>query len=251
MMGGLGNILFPFATAYALSKKLDLNLKLCYNHVGYLHTAPSIYKDNIFEKFDSIDKFENFQIINQIKFDYYNIEIPRKTNIFLNGYFQSEKNFIEYRKDLLDAMRPNDEIKNNLIKKYPDIQDDKTVSIHIRKGNYKNLQEFHPLMPNEYYYKALEYFKDHKIFIFSDEIESCYYIFKKYECVFVKNDFDLHDMYLMSLCKNNIIANSTFSWWGAWLNENENKKIIAPKLWFGVNSNYNSKDIIPEDWTII
>lgn len=251
MMGGLGNILFPFATSYAISKRFDLDLKLFYHHTGYIHTHPLTYKDNLFKNVDTIKDINNFHIINQNKFEFYNLEIPKNKNIFLNGYFQSEKNFIEYKKELLDILCPDKNLIHDLINKYPNIQDDKTVSIHIRKGNYKNLQEFHPLLPNEYYYKALENFKEHKIFIFSDELEDCYHIFKKYECIFVKNNFDLHDMYLMSLCKNNIIANSTFSWWGAWLNKNKNKKIIAPKLWFGKNSCYNSKDIIPEDWITI
>ena len=248
MMGGLGNILFSLSTAYALSKKNNLNLKLCYDHVGYLHTSPQSYKNNIFKTFDELNETIHFQLINQIKFDYYEIQLPEKCNVYLNGYFQSEKNFLNYKNDLISRLSPEENIKNNLLHKYPDLKLDETVSVHVRKGNYKDLQEFHPLLSKEYYDKALAQFQGHKIFIFSDDIESCYDIFKRYDCVFVKNKFDLDDLYCMSLCKNNIIANSTFSWWGAWLNQNKNKKVIAPSIWFGPKMNCNDKDIIPENW---
>jgi hypothetical protein len=251
MMGGLGNILFSLSTAYALSKKYNLDLKLCYNHTGYLHTPPSIYKNNIFNSFKELGEKTNFQLINQIKFDFYEIEIPKNTNVFLNGYFQSENNFLNFKNDLITKLSPQEKNKKILLDKYPDLKLDRTVSVHVRKGNYKNLQEFHPLLSKEYYFKALENFIDHKIFIFSDDIESCYDIFKRYDCAFIKNDFDLDDLYCMSLCKNNIIANSTFSWWGAWLNQNLNKKVIAPSTWFGSKMTFTSKDIIPKEWTII
>lgn len=250
-MGGLGNILFSLSTAYALSKKYNLDLKLCYNHTGYLHTPPSIYKNNIFNSFKELGEKTNFQLINQIKFDFYEIEIPKNTNVFLNGYFQSENNFLNFKNDLITKLSPQEKNKKILLDKYPDLKLDRTVSVHVRKGNYKNLQEFHPLLSKEYYFKALENFIDHKIFIFSDDIESCYDIFKRYDCAFIKNDFDLDDLYCMSLCKNNIIANSTFSWWGAWLNQNLNKKVIAPSTWFGSKMTFTSKDIIPKEWTII
>lgn len=248
MMGGLGNILFSFSTAYALSKKYNLDLKLHYNHTGYLHTQPYKYKNNIFKNFQELKNEVNFDLINQLKFEYYEIEIPKNKNIFLNGYFQSEKNFFEFRDDLINHFSPEQEVLNNLIKKYPDINNDKTVSVHVRKGNYQQLQDFHPLLQKEYYYKSLEQFPEHKFFIFSDDIEYCYNIFKNYNCIYVKNNFDLEDLYLMSLCKNNVIANSTFSWWGAWLNQNKNKKVIAPSVWFGPEANCNSKDIIPNNW---
>lgn len=251
MMGGLGNILFSLSTAYALSKKYNLDLKLCYNHAGYLHTPPSIYKNNIFNSFKELGEKTNFQLINQIKFDFYEIEIPKNTNVFLNGYFQSENNFLNFKSDLITKLSPQEKNKNILLDKYPDLKLDRTVSVHVRKGNYKNLQEFHPLLSKEYYFKALENFIDHKIFIFSDDIESCYDIFKRYDCTFIKNDFDLDDLYCMSLCKNNIIANSTFSWWGAWLNQNLDKKVIAPSTWFGSKMTFTSKDIIPKEWMII
>jgi len=251
MMGGLGNILFSLSTSYALSKKYNLNLKLCYDHIGYLHTPPLAYKNNIFKNFEELNEPTQFQLINQIKFEYYEIEIPQNANIFLNGYFQSEKNFLSCKNELISKLSPQETVKNDLLNRYPDLKSNETVSVHVRKGNYKDLQEFHPLLLKQYYDKALAQFEGHKIFIFSDDIESCYDIFKRHDCVFVKNEFDLDDLYCMSLCKNNIIANSTFSWWGAWLNQNQDKKVIAPSTWFGPKITFTSKDIISKDWIII
>jgi hypothetical protein len=248
MMGGLGNLLFPLATAYSLSKKNNLDLKLFYNHIGYLHTHPDKYKNNIFKFFKEINSISEYEIVQQEKFEYYSIEIPINKNIFLNGYFQSEKNFIDCKNDLLQKLGPSKEKIEELSLLYPSISEDKTVSIHIRRGTYLQLQENHPCLKKEYYEKALNEFIDHKIFIFSDDILFCKSEFKGKKYIFVENNFDLDDLYLMSLCKNNIIANSTFSWWGAWLNKNDNKKIFAPKKWFGPNLQFNSIDIIPENW---
>jgi hypothetical protein len=66
--------------------------------------------------------------------------------------------------------------------------------------------------------------------------------------VFVDGNDDVEDMWLMSICNNNVIANSSFSWWGAWLNSNPNKKVIAPNNWFGSQTNLNTSDIIPDNW---
>lgn len=248
MMGGLGNLLFPLATAYSISKKNNLKLNLFYNHTGYLHTDPSEYRNNIFSYFSEIDSIKNYHLIEQKTFEYYSIDIPKNKDIFLHGYFQSEKNFIDHKDDILQMLSPSKEKIDELSYLYPFISEEKTVSIHIRRGSYLQLQENHPCLNIDYYKKALNEFINHKIFIFSDDISFCKSQFKGDNYIFSENKFDLDDLYLMSLCKNNIIANSTFSWWGAWLNKNINKKIFAPKKWFGPNLQVESKDLIPESW---
>jgi len=248
MMGGLGNLLFPLATAYSISKKNNLNLKLFYNHTGYLHTQPSEYRNNIFKHFNEIYSIDNYYIVEQKTFEHYFIDVPKNKDIFLNGYFQSEKNFLDYKYDLLEKLGPSKEKIQELLDLYPYISEENTVSIHIRRGTYLQLQENHPCLNKDYYQNCLNEFINHKIFIFSDDIQFCKSEFKGSNYIFVENKFDLDDLYLMSLCKNNIIANSTFSWWGAWLNTNKNKKVYAPKKWFGPNLQFNTKDIIPENW---
>ena len=106
-----------------------------------------------------------------------------------------------------------------------------------------------------YYLNSLNYLKsitnsNFKIFVFSDDIKWCEENFGFLNNkTFISDNKDYEDLYLMSMCKNNIIANSTFSWWGAWLNKNENKQVIIPSKWFGIsNSHLNTNDLYCDKW---
>ena len=87
--------------------------------------------------------------------------------------------------------------------------------------------------------------------VFSDDLDWCKETFLGNRFTFISGNRDYQDLFLMSMCKNNIIANSSFSWWGAWLNTNLNKKVIAPKKWFGPQLSLSSDDIYPNTWEII
>jgi len=148
---------------------------------------------------------------------------------------------------------------NNEISKI--MQDTNSVSIHIRRGDYianPITFQYHGLCSMEYYKKAIQYINENInrpiFFFFSDEIDwvkdnlkipkDCYFIDHN------KMENDYLDLWLMSQCKHNIIANSSFSWWGAWLNTNKEKIVIAPKKWFN-NAAIDTTDLIPEEWLII
>jgi hypothetical protein len=104
----------------------------------------------------------------------------------------------------------------------------------------------------DYYRNAIaEFSDDTRFLVFSDDIQWCKENFKGDNFHFIEGEKDYVDLYLMSLCNNNIIANSSFSWWGAWLNNTPNKKVIAPKQWFGKAKQLNTKDLIPETWIIL
>ena len=121
--------------------------------------------------------------------------------------------------------------------------------MHIRRTDYTTSNGYHPVQTVEYYKKALEIIGEYdKLFIFSDDIEWCRNNLKFDNMIFIEGNTDIEDLYLISLCKHNIIANSSFSWWGAWLNKNPNKKVIAPSKWFGDMANLNESDIVPEGW---
>ena len=105
-------------------------------------------------------------------------------------------------------------------------------------------------MDIEYYQNSVNIVGEDKHYlIFSDDVNWCQdnFNFIKNKTI-ITNNLDYQDLYLMSLCKNNIIANSSFSWWGAWLNNNKDKKVIAPSKWFGEKANLNQNDIIPKEW---
>lgn len=253
LMGGLGNCLFQIATAYSTSLR-DSKTFICQKNVSYgSHKPIDHYLNNIFGKINFGTVNTNSQSYKE-PFFHYN-EIPKtNNNLILNGYFQSEKYFINYRNEILELFAINNEVNHKLQNKYQNLLNKKTCSLHVRRGDYVRLNDFHTVQPIDYYKKSVNLIgEDYEYLIFSDDIEWC-----KNNFDFIKNknfiegDTDYENLYLMSMCDHNIIANSSFSWWGAWMNKNENKKIISPKDWFGVkNKHINTKDIYSKNWIII
>jgi len=251
LQGGLGNQLFQ----WAISKSLSLK----YNTDYYFETSYFINNNQgMVSKFEleltkiNIDIF-NYHSINKLttitdnfKFN----EIP--DNVFLDGYWQSEKYFIESENEIRKDLEIPEHIKSYIINKYNILNKD-TVSIHVRRGDYTKLQHIHPLQSIEYYKKAYDIINDNSInvLVFSDDINWCKENIKFNNITYIEGETNIVDMYIMSLCTHNIIANSSFSWWGAWLNNNENKKVIAPINWFGSDSSFYTGDIIPEKWVKI
>lgn len=179
---------------------------------------------------------------------------------YLSGVWQSEK----YFKDNESIIRKELTLKNKLGATTVDwmsrVGACNSISIHIRRGDYatnKKTQQFHGVCPLEYYDRAINLISE-KIstpvfFIFSDDVEWVKEHFKiPYSVFYVSSNKtpDYEELLIMSKCKHNIIANSSFSWWGAWLNENKNKIVITPKKWFNV-ANINTNDLIPSSWVKI
>ena len=233
LMGGLGNQLFQIATTTALA--LRNNDTACFDidghRIGLQGRNASEYLTNVYSKLLN-KKIESSDVFNENGFDYKEIEY--KENLKLVGYFQSEKYFSDYKKEINELFQPNEDIKTYILQKYGNILDKNTCSIHIRHGDYLMFPNHHPPCSINYYNKAMEYFDNTLFLIFSDDINWCKTIFKGDNFIFIENELDYIDLYIMSMCKNNIMANSSFSWWGSWLNNNENKKIIVPSKWFGI-----------------
>lgn len=172
---------------------------------------------------------------------------------FLEGYWQTEKYFLEVRETLLNdfKFRVDDKRLQDLEKN----MQFNSVGIHIRRGDYlDNVKIYGNVCNVEYYQRAIEYFykelREPIFYVFSDDIEWTKTIFKEENFIFIEKDLftnylDWYDMFLMSRCAHNIIANSSFSWWGAWLNINANRKVVAPKRWI---NGKRTKDIWCKDW---
>lgn len=163
-------------------------------------------------------------------------------NVDLNGYYQSYKYFDHIR----------DELLKDFSFKIPASLPKNIVAIHVRRGDYVNQPQFHPVCDVEYYRKAMEYFPNENFCVFSDDPEWCKQqeVFK--DCFIVENSTEAYDLQWMTQAKGNIIANSSFGWWGAYLNQNPNKIVIAPEKWFGVNySNHNMSDLRPSEWIVL
>ena len=244
--GGLGNMLFMVAAATGLSKKYGHKQYFLDNHYGILHGTPMSYKNTIFR---NIPLFNNdvskFIEVKEKSFHYTPIEVPNE-NVIINGHFQSQKYFDHCKDEVQELFSCPDDIKNNLLTKY---NLENTVSIHIRRGNYVQLAHNHYNLSLDYYRKSIDYFKGYNILIFSDDIRWCKDNFKGNKYTFIEDQNDIEDLYLMSLCSHNVIANSTFSWWGAFLNKNLNKIVIYPDKWFGPgNKDLKISDLVPDNW---
>ena len=177
-----------------------------------------------------------------------------KDNVTLRGYFQSEKYFKNIESIIRDEFsfrNINNEIQIETLKQ--EILENNSVSIHVRRGDYlKSKIHFDLCKTNSIMY-IQDKVNNPKFFVFSDDIEWCKSNQILAECKFVEiessKENPIVDLYMMSLCKHNIIANSSFSWWAAWLNSFENKVVTAPNKWF---TNYKQtsvmKDILPKEW---
>jgi len=163
------------------------------------------------------------------------------------GYFQSEKYFAK-NKSLIQNLFSIDEDNNKLIiEKYSNVLKLNPVGVHVRRGDY--LSNPHPVCSLDYYDKAFNLFPENTVYLlFSDDITWCKENFKEETFHFVENNEDVVDLFLMTKCSHNIMANSSFSWWGAWLNKNENQRVITPQNWFGNTMEHNTKDLIPSEW---
>jgi len=246
LQGGLCNYLFQIAAAYAYGLKHGKTPVFSLQNSTVVHKSALDYSNDILRNITFTEDVSFKSGFSEQGFHY--TEIPFiNGNVSLLGYFQSEKYFKEYEVEIRDLFSCPDFIKSKMVETYPDIQEESTCSMHIRRGDYVRLPNHHPTQNVAYYMKGLKKMpKNCKVFVFSDDIEWCKSNFPDMgdRFVYVEGQTDVEDLYLMSMCKHNIIANSTFSWWASWLNENQDKTIVAPKTWFGpAHSHMNTKDI--------
>lgn len=259
IIGGLGNQMFQYAYAKALQRRgFDVTIDISKFNTYKLHGGYHLDKFKIdLKTSSSISTFLSLiKIKKNIKeksllFDDNLINL--KGNEFVKGYFQTEKYFLEIRDVLIDQFTlQKDHFDSTLlfskeIKSHPN-----SCSVHIRRGDYisdKNANSVHGICDLNYYNKAInlinEKYENIHFFVFSDDIEWTKKNLKINKTTYIEHICIPHeDMFLMSLCKHNIIANSSFSWWGAWLNQNKKKTVVAPKKWFVNKEN----EVASKDW---
>jgi hypothetical protein len=233
-LGRFGNQMFQYASTMGIAKSLGFDYGANYSNKSeheYLH----FLLPDVFVKLTAKD-CSNHMPRHFIKeptwhFNEFMFQIKDNTDIF--GYFQSEKYFVKFKDDIKKEFIFKDEIKDTVSSIRKSVSDP-VISIHMRLGDYKNYPTKHPICSFEYYENALELLpKDLMVFIFSDEPELAKERLSKLnrKHLVVDNMSGPHHMCLMNMCDYHIIANSSFSWWGAWLANS--KQVIAPKKWFG------------------
>ena len=268
LMGGLGNQLFQIfnCIAYAIRHKEQFKLPLIKRDMKSAEGAlRPTYWDTFFKRLNPFlikDIPKDILVYQEKTFHYMAIpEIKNQTFLFW-GYYTSYKYFEDNFK-IIKKMIGIDEMKSKLRENF-DFND--CISMHFRHGDYKNIQDSHPIASNQYYIDAIEHIisktKDNwRILYFCEEqdnetinikIKILKRRFKNLK--FIKGDDKLADweqMLSMSCCEHNIIANSTFSWWGAYFNDKD-KIVCYPSQWFGPKlADKNTKDICPEEWVSI
>lgn len=237
--GRLGNQMFQYAFMKILSFKTNQSVILPNN----TNSKPDGFFNFTTNQWCSqrLDLLDCFDLDCKIG------ESNEEDNIFLEGYFQKYSYLEGYEDEIIKEFTFKSYIldkSQQIINKYPN-----PVSIHIRRGDYVAHPGFWNITP-EYIQSALNYFEDEEytFLVFSDDIKWCKQVFPE-GVIFMEGNNQFEDLCMMSLCYHNVIANSTFSWWGAFLNKNKNKKIIAPKNWF---TDYKPlDDLYPDNWTII
>lgn len=282
IIGGLGNQMFQYAyTKYLQQKghevKLDIDGFETYRlHGGYQLDGYAI--DLGCSTKSENNKFCNNAVCYKIleKIGIRNPKIIKEKNLlfdkkllniendkYIDGYFQCEQYFVEIKDILLKQFIMTQDKSNYTIDIEKQIISSKrSCSLHVRRGDYLSSQKalkVHGLCDMDYYKKAInilnDKFSDMTYFVFSDEMAWVKENLKIENAIYVdaqEERMPHEDIYLMSVCNHNIIANSSFSWWSAWLNQNEEKIVIAPNRWFADDRmQEQAKDIIPQSWVKI
>lgn len=259
--GAIGNQLFQYATLYSIGKINNYIVKIPKTEEHFDEGTNRIqhYFLNCFDNISAEILMEDD--IKSIKYKIYDGNaISYNKNVFnipdfttLEGYFQSYKYFNIFEKSLKNQLQFKSFIKDSVHKKY-NLDYKNFSSVHLRCGDYVHRQNHHPVMNKDYYAKAFELINSSNYLVFSDSInyaKNLFGQFKDINFIYIENNHAFEDMYLMSICKDNILANSSFSWWAAWLNQDN--KVIAPKNWLGsaYNGKWNLNDLIPKEWITI
>lgn len=279
--GGLGNQLFQYSFGKYLAQVLGTQVKYDVQTTNSLSSFTQ--RDFVLSAFNaSIDIATKAEV--DVKRYFHNIHLARierklaqqlpfifpkhlvekniplppeklllRDNCYYEGYWQSYKYLLpvqELLKMELTLQKPLRPLAKNMLNK---IGSSLSAAIHIRRGDYLA----HPHFINctaAYYREAIAYLKQEndgiQFYLFSDDIQWCRENFTGPEFTFIEGNSNYEDLWLMSCCKHQVIANSTFSWWAAWLNSNPGKKIVAPAMWH-TKKNHRESSLLPPEWVIL
>ena len=257
-MGRLCNQMFQYAALRGLSSKSGAEICIPYYQDAVDDGIGNMLRTELFDSFNLKVKTgllnNGHAPVVQERFFHFDQELFDNCpdHVSLQGYFQTEKYFKHIEYQIRAEFTFLDEILEPCKEMIGTIDD--PIALHVRRGDYVINSENHFNLPLEYYEAALKHFDDNRnVLVFSDDPKWCHEqsIFDDDRFIISENEDNRVDLCLMSLCNDFIIANSTYSWWGAWLSSNKNKKVIAPVQWFGKSGytkDHDTKDLIPETW---
>ena len=268
LVGGLGNQLFQIYTTIAYAHKNNVCFRFTDVETlvgwGNLGTQRRTYWNSLLYKLKPflLPFFPPLIQVNETCFKYNDVDLTvleDNVNVCLFGYFQSYKYFDEHSKTI-SKMIEIDSFKDAIMKEH--VSQD-SISLHFRLGDYKSLSFFHPIATYDYYKRSISYIleKDlsHLNILYFCEDEDINQVNQTIDAL--KTDFpllifsradpkltDWEQMILMSCCNHHIIANSTFSWWGAYFNTNQDKIVCYPSVWFGESMGHDTSELCPPEW---
>jgi hypothetical protein len=252
LTGGLGNQMFQISNA--ICQGLKNNVPSIFESVAYTPmqaNQPTKYLNNIFKNVKFVDNLTGYKSVYS-PWEYVNLNVTWDSPVQFNGYFQSSKNFLEFKDTIINIFSPNENEIFKLQEKYPQINNKNTVSIHVRRGDYLTIGEILPVIDKTYIDHCINLIGDYTyIFVFSDDKQWVKDNLNYQNMIVVENLEDYEDLWLISMCNHNIMSNSSFSWWGSFLNQHKDKKVFAPSVWFGPMGEKNYHDIYENNWEII
>ena len=257
-LGRLGNQMFQYASLRGIAANRGFDFAIPHEKTfGTLDPNVKQSSKNIHNTFDLKHvkcTTSNYMLVQESGY-HFDQELFNtcEDKVDLYGYFQSEKYFKHIEDEIRKDFAFPQELVDQCFEFIRDIDSNgEVISLHIRRGDYLQLQSHHPTPPIEYYEEALRLLPNAPVLIFSDDSDWCFNqeLFDDDRFMISQGSDPDFDMCLMTLCKYHIIANSSFSWWGAWLAKSDN--VIAPKNWFGPSlSQHDTSDLYPEGWQLI
>ena len=257
-MGRLCNQMFQYASLKGIARNIGTDIIIPFYEQAVDDGMGNMLRTELFDSFDLNVKRgllnNGHAPVVKERFFHFDEELFKlcPDHVNLQGYFQTEK----YFKHIEDEIRKDFTFKSEILEPCKEMVEgvDNPIALHVRRTDYVRNQANHNVLSLEYYQAALEQFdSDRNVIVFSDEPAWCMEqeIFSDDRFIISENEDNRIDLCLMSLCNDFIIANSSFSWWGAWLSTNKDKKVIAPSQWFGktgYTKDHDTKDLIPDDW---
>ena len=230
LAGRLGNHMFMVANAYRIAATKKLPLVLSYSYFK----DKEFYIDSIFRK---------------LSFTY---EVP-PSDITPAGYYQSLNYFKDFETEIRELYTPDDIFYKDVLPLYNHIDFNDTCCVAVRRGDYLHLSDYHPVVSEQYLRKCMELSKMKNFLFFSDDNEWCKKTFKG-DNIYYCDDIPhvVRTMWLMSHCKEHIISNSSYSWWGAFLSKTPKGTVYAPSTWYGPRANKSTwAEIYVPHWNVI
>lgn len=254
LMGGLGNQLFQIAAGIAHAENTGsqyaMDLSLCYTPNQGKIAAD--YKHSLYKNITIATLPEKIPTYSEVSFEYR--RIPNIKSLYIKGYFQSWKYFNDHKPLIKNIIQNPQSYKTKarvLVENYG-IDFERFQTVHVRRGDYVNFSNTFEILDASYYKKTIPFLEKNKlpIIVVSDEIGYAQSILNDRNFFYVNSSDELMDFTLLANSCATVISNSSFAWWSTYLSEVKKDLIIAPSQWF-CDKSYNTKDLLPPEWTVL